>query len=117
MTRTPAYRIVVDGEDVTRRWQGRLMRLQLRDLRGFEADQLDLTVSDHDNALELPRRGAKIELAIGYAEEETLVEKGIFIVDGITHSGPPDKMTVQANSADFRESFKTARSSSWDHSR
>jgi len=34
-----------------------LISLRLRTQRGLEADQLDITLADHDGALALPRRG------------------------------------------------------------
>jgi len=46
----PGYRIVLDGQDITPRINGRLQKLSLTDSRGDEADQLDLTLTDHDGS-------------------------------------------------------------------
>ncbi|MES9901112.1 MAG: contractile injection system protein, VgrG/Pvc8 family [Sedimenticola sp.] len=108
----PDYRITIDGAGYTASFKDRLISLTLRDLRGFEADTLTLTVSDHDNIISLPRRGAVITPAIGWTGE-TLIEKGTFIVDEVSHSGPPDTITITARSADFREGIKTQRTHSW----
>lgn len=54
----PAYRITVDGNDIAMRIAPRLMSLQLTYNRGLEADQLSITLSDHDGLLTIPPRGA-----------------------------------------------------------
>ena len=54
----PAFTLVVGGIDITLKIQDRLESLTLTDNRGLEADQLDITLDDHDNALALPSRGA-----------------------------------------------------------
>lgn len=40
---------------------------------------------------------------------ESLTRKGTFVVDEVSHEGPPDKLTISANSADFREEFNVKR--------
>ncbi|HIH3408196.1 TPA: phage late control D family protein, partial [Escherichia coli] len=44
---------------------------------------------------------------------EALVNKGVYIVDEVTWEGPPDKLTITASSADFREEFNVKREVSW----
>lgn len=53
----PSYRITLDGSDITPRINGRLISLSLREQRGLEADQLDITLADHDGQLAIPTRG------------------------------------------------------------
>ncbi|MEJ1464987.1 MAG: contractile injection system protein, VgrG/Pvc8 family [Candidatus Sedimenticola sp. (ex Thyasira tokunagai)] len=108
----PDYRITIDGSDRTNIFNGRFISLNLRDLRGFEADTLTITISDHDGIISLPRRGAVIEPAIGW-HGEALIEKGKFIVDEVSHNGPPDTITITARSADFRKGMKTQRTHGW----
>lgn len=40
-------------------------------------------------------------------------DKGAFTVDEIEHSGAPDRLTIRARSADFRETLNTRREKSW----
>ena len=108
----PAFSIRADGDDVTARLQDRLIELRLTDKQGLEADELEITLSDHDGALNLPRRGAVLRAAIGWRGD--LVEKGAFTVDEVTHSGPPDAVTITARSADFQGAFKEQREASYD---
>nr|WP_269136259.1 phage late control D family protein [Pseudomonas shirazica] len=108
----PAFRITVDGNDIAMRIAPRLMSLQLTDNRGLEADQLSITLSDHDGLLTIPPRGAVIRLWLGWSDTG-LVDKGSYIVDETEHSGAPDVLSIRARSADLRKGLKTKRERSW----
>ncbi|MGG7447853.1 phage late control D family protein [Kosakonia oryzendophytica] len=111
-SKTPAFSITVEGNDVTELLNARLMGLTLTDNRGFEADQLDLELDDADGQIVLPRRGAVINLSLGW-KGQPLFPKGAFTVDEIEHTGAPDKLTIRARSADFRETLNIRREKSW----
>lgn len=111
-SKSPAFSISIEGKDVTTVMDARLMSLTLTDNRGFEADQLDLELDDADGLIALPRRGAVIQLALGW-KGQPLFPKGAFTVDEIEHSGAPDRLTIRARSADFRETLNTRREKSW----
>ncbi|MCU7783381.1 phage late control D family protein [Lelliottia amnigena] len=111
-SKSPAFSITIEGRDVTTVMDARLMSLTLTDNRGFEADQLDLELDDADGMIVLPRRGAVIHLALGW-KGQPLFPKGAFTVDEIEHSGAPDRLTIRARSADFRETLNTRREKSW----
>lgn len=110
--KTPAFSISIEGRDITTVLDNRLMSLTLTDNRGFEADQLDLELDDADGKIVLPRRGAVITLALGW-KGQPLFPKGAFTVDEIEHTGAPDRLTIRARSADFRETLNTRREKSW----
>lgn len=114
--RRPGYRITIAGQDITPRINGRLINLRITSQRGQEADQLDLALTDHDGQLELPPRGAKLTVAIGW-QDEGLLDRGVFVVDEIDeHSGSPDQLTIRARAADMRNLLPGKRSQSWhDH--
>jgi phage protein D len=108
----PTYCITLDGEDITPRFNPRLQQLTLTDNRDGEADQLDITLTDHDGALAIPRKGVRLTLALGFKDGE-LVDKGAFIVDEVEHSGPPDVLTIRARSAELTQQFRRRRDESW----
>lgn len=110
--REPRYRLLADGQDVTSRLQGRVESLTLSENRGFEADQLDLVIDDADGHVRLPRRGARLSLALGWVDTG-LVDKGSFTVDEFEHNGVPDKLTIRARSADMRGGFTAKRERSF----
>lgn len=111
-SKSPAFSITIEGKDITTALDTRLMSLTLTDNRGFEADQLDLELDDADGQIMLPRRGAVIQLSLGW-KGQLLFPKGGFTVDEIEHSGAPDRLTIRARSADFRETLNTRREKSW----
>ncbi|HFV4491183.1 TPA: phage late control D family protein, partial [Escherichia coli] len=90
----------------------RLMTLTLTDNRAFEADRVTLTLDDTDGQLQLPPRGARLRVMIGW-RGESLVNKGTYVVDEVAWEGPPDKLIITASSADFREEFNVRREVSW----
>lgn len=108
----PAFRLTVDGKDIARLISPRLMSLELTDNRGLEADQLSITISDHDGLLEIPPKGAVVKLWLGWSDTG-LVDKGSYTVDETEHSGAPDILSIRARSADLRGSLKTKRERSW----
>ncbi|MEQ5834210.1 contractile injection system protein, VgrG/Pvc8 family [Marinobacter sp. NFXS9] len=109
---SPAYRLIVNGTNITPTVNGRLIDLTLDETPGDEADTLSITLSDHDSALEIPPKGAEIELAIGW-RGQALVEKGTFIVDEARFSGPPDQISITARSADMRKQLPARQTRSW----
>lgn len=109
---TPAYRLVVDGKDITPTINARLVGLSLTEARGDDADTLDLSLSDHDGALALPPKGAIITLALGWLGQ-ALVDKGTFKVDEVEHGGAPDVLTIRARAADLSAQLRNRRDQSW----
>lgn len=110
----PAFRLSVDGLDIAQKVSPRLMSLELTDNRGVEADQLTITLSDHDGLLTIPPKGAVLRLWLGWSDTG-LVDKGTYTVDETEHSGAPDVLSIRARSADLRKGFKTKRERSWSN--
>lgn len=110
----PAFRLTVDGLDIAQLISPRLMSLELTDNRGVEADQLSITLSDHDGLLSIPPKGAVLRLWLGWSDTG-LVDKGTYTVDEIEHSGAPDVLSIRARSADLRKGLKTKRERSWSN--
>ncbi|WP_110710515.1 contractile injection system protein, VgrG/Pvc8 family [Salinicola sp. CR57] len=108
----PGYRITLDGQDITPRINGRLINLRITGQLGGKADQLTLTLADHDGRLALPPHGAPLNVAIGW-QDGGLVDRGIFIVDEVEHSGSPDRVAIRARAADMRNLLPGKRSQSW----
>lgn len=110
----PAFRLTVDGNDIAQLVSPRLMSLELTDNRGIEADQLSITLSDHDGLLSIPPKGAVLRLWLGWSDSG-LVDKGTYTVDETEHSGAPDVLSIRARSADLRKGLKTKRERSWSN--
>lgn len=109
----PAFRVTLNGRDLTPKIAPRLLDLTLTEQRGDEADQLDIRIHDHDGRMAIPNRGAVLTLALGW-RDSGMVDKGTFRVDEVEHSGAPDIITLRARSADFSATLRTRRERSFD---
>lgn len=131
MNNVPDFRLTMGGADlrgtlfdeaaklldITGKVRPRLISLGLSEKRGEEADQLDIVLDDTDGKLDLPPTGATLQLQLGWKSGSDvtpgLVDKGRFIVDEVSHSGPPDQVTIRARAADFAGDIKTRREKSY----
>lgn len=111
LSRVPAFSILMGGKALTQ-LDPRIISLELTDNRGFEADELTIAIDDSDGLIELPPRGAELSVSLGW-QGEPLVYKGVYTVDEVAHSGPPDRLEITARSADFRDEFNVKREVSW----
>lgn len=109
----PVFRLVADGRDITALINDRLLNLRTSDKPGMESDEFELRIDDRDQAVELPSRGAHIEVYLGY-EGQALARLGRYTVDEVELSGPPDSLVIRGKASDMRGSGKTTRSGSWE---
>ncbi|TES70114.1 late control protein [Pseudomonas syringae pv. tomato] len=109
----PAFRIVADRTDITALINDRLLLLRTSDKPGMESDEFELRIDDRDGAVALPSRGADIEIYLGY-EGQPLTRLGLYTVDDIELSGPPDTLVIRGKASDMRGSGRTTRSGSWE---
>lgn len=112
----PDFSLSADGNDITAAIRKNLISLTLTDNAGNESDRLDVTVSLPDS-VSTPKKGAALRLGLGF--NGNLVDKGQFIVDEVTSSGPPRKVQIVANAApmDNRKqsgSLQTQKTRSFD---
>lgn len=112
MLKKPVCILTADNKPLNALIVARIISVDVTDNRADEADQLDITLDDHDGQLELPKRGVKINCQLGFAGE-TLVDKGDFIVDEVEWTGTPDQLIVKASSANFKSSLKSGKSRSF----
>jgi uncharacterized protein len=107
------YILSANNVDITDTIKDHFMNFSLSDLRSLEADKLTITLDDSKGIIEMPRRGVELRLWLGYEGEE-LVDKGTYIVDASSLSGPPDIMTIQSSSANFHTDLKIEKDLSYD---
>lgn len=112
MLRTPVIKLTADDEPLNEQVLSRLMTLSITDNKNLDADELSITLDDHDGALELPKRGVKLQCWMGFADTG-VHDMGTYIVDSSEWGGAPDTISVKAKSADFKSSLKAGRSESY----
>jgi len=96
----PAWRVTLDGRDLTGTIAPRLISMTITECRTEELDQLDIELSDHDGLLAIPSKDAELTVSVGW-RGAGMVDKGKFKVDEIEHRGTPDVLTLRARSADL----------------
>ncbi|GAB7217086.1 hypothetical protein [Dickeya oryzae] len=113
----PDYQITLTdasgNPQTTRNLSQRLISLSLHDVLGFESDQLSLDIDDSDGKVLMPKRGEKVSVKIGW-KGKALEDKGTFVVDQVSHSGAPDRITLSARSVNFRGDLNTPRDGSYN---
>ncbi|WP_371369996.1 phage late control D family protein [Pseudomonas sp. QL9] len=109
----PTFRLIADGNDITKLLSARLLSLTLSDKTGQTSDTLELVLDDRDGKIELPRRGALLDVLLGYQRQE-LTPMGRYKVDTVACSGPPRKLTLSGRASDMRGEAKSGRCAAWE---
>lgn len=128
----PIWRVTVKGQDISGRISPRLVSLTITDNRDGEADEVELVISDHDGAVDLPETGDTLTVAIGWEVkayrapvpgDETpgqingvplgLVDKGSYTIQAIEYSGTPDTITLRARAANLLDELRDIKDRSW----
>lgn len=109
----PVFKIVANGSDITALINDRMLLIRTTDKPGASSDDFELRIDDRDGAVTLPKRGAKMDVYLGY-ESQRLTLMGNYTVDEIELSGPPDTLVIRSKSGDTRSDAKTTRSGSWE---
>lgn len=112
MLRTPILKLTADSKPLNDQVMARLMTLSVTDNKNLDADELTITLDDHDGALALPKRGVKLQCWMGF-EDAGVHDMGTYIVDSCEWSGSPDTISITAKSADFKSSLKSGHSQSY----
>lgn len=60
MIKTPICLITADNKPLNQLISSRIMSVTVTDNRANEADELSITLNDHDGVLELPKRGVRL---------------------------------------------------------
>jgi uncharacterized protein len=112
----PAFRVLVDGKDISPVMAPRLIQLDIQEKRAEEADEVTIVLDDSRGDLAIPAGGAKLDVSIGWkrpGQSADLFSKGSFKVDTVEHDGSPDRLTIKGSSADFTGDMRVRRDRSW----
>ena len=113
---TPIYEISVDGTNINSKLESRGIAITVTDERGFESDTCEITVDDTNaaNRVKFPPTKAKISIKLGY-KGSGYVLTGVFVVDGYSHNGAPDQLTIRGKAATqtVTSGLKLRKTRSW----
>ena len=107
----PTFQIIANNTDITNKIRDRILSLILIDESGLESDSVSIVIDDRDNRINLPPKGAEIQISLGY-KQKGMIEKGLYTVDEIICSGSPDTVTIRCRAADMRASLKEKKTRS-----
>ena len=96
---TPAYEIFIEDENITSRFQDRLISLNISLQSNGTSDECRIIVEDSQKKLSVPDKGILLNIQMGYTGK--LWQMGSFIVDSIRLKGTPDSVEIVANSGAF----------------
>jgi len=108
----PFFQILQGSSDVTALVGQRNISLSLTDGVGLDADSVTYEIDDKDGIIAPPRTGVTITVIGGYVGRTR--NFGQFIVDQVTLSGYPQKISVSAQSAGAKTAIKQKRPKSYD---
>ncbi|HWX66054.1 MAG TPA: phage late control D family protein [Rhodanobacter sp.] len=108
----PRWKVTLDGRDLTATLVPRLVGLSVTSCRQDTADQLDITLSDHDGKLALPPTTATLRVWLGW-DDSGLTDKGSFVIDELEHAGTPDVIVMRGRSANLRSDLRQQREQSY----
>ncbi len=112
---TPAFKIIVNGGDVTGKVNDRLISLTVTDHDGNKSDEVTIVLDDRDFALEVPKTGATMLVFMGYVETGVAM-MGEFKVNRVQRQfdkGGGATMEITGKSADLKKEMKSQRHGSY----
>ncbi len=96
---TPTFKILANKQNITKAIQERLISLRVTDEAGYQSDEVEIIIEDREPHVELPATGATLEVWLGYDGENQRM--GMYYVDEVEVSGPPDQITITAKAAPY----------------
>ena len=109
---TPAFRIVVDGDDRTAVIADRLISILVMDEDGTKADRVEIELDNRDGKIAFPAAEARLEVSLGF-KGQPLALMGIYKMDGASGSGPLLTFRITATAADMKGNIRAPRTRSW----
>lgn len=103
----PTYTVLYNNKNITSDISNNLLSLTYRDKTEGESDDIEIQIEDVDARWKnswYPEKGAKITLTIG------TLKCGVFEIDEISVSGPPDTVTIKGMATGITNSLRTKKS-------
>lgn len=113
-----AYRVTVDGKDVTSVWkrERRVLEIEVNDLEGEASDSCTIVLDDRAPHIAWPPKGATLQLWLGNTVDD-LTDMGPYTLDAPHASSPPARLRVTGHAATFlggdKLPMQTHRTRTW----
>lgn len=110
---TPVLQITIGGQDVSSTVNPRILSGKVTRHDGEKADELELKLSNYDGMLAKPKKGQTLSIALGFVEFGGAVDRGSYIIQGVSKLGPEAVFHVTGQSADLKKTLKTQKTRTW----
>jgi phage protein D len=109
----PQVQITVDGNPVAGGFYERLVSISVTDKEGLASDTFQMELNDGPpQFLALPRKGAIVDIRIGYGAARSL---GTYVVDKVSAKCLPYSLSISGKARDMRDSkAKERKERHWD---
>jgi phage protein D len=119
VSKGPRCKVIANGTDITVLFQRTIVSIECAQSVDENSDGLTLTLQDVAKEIPIPKRGARLEVWLGYGEK--LQNVGSYVVDQVDISNPPNQIRITGTSTPFtadafggQPSMITRRSQSYD---
>lgn len=109
--RAPKYQVVYSGKDITEDLLGHVLQITYSDKTDGQSDEISIVVDDTFGLWRnkwIPDKGDTLDVKIGY--DGYLFPCGIFQIDDIELSGPPDTVSIRGLAVRITDRVRTKRS-------
>lgn len=113
--RNPYFRVLYNGKNITEDISKYLHSLSYSDKVEGESDEIELELDDVEGLWRgpwYPTKGAKLDITIGYSD--LTLPCGVFEIDEIEMSGPPDVVRIRGLAAGITSSLRTTKSKAYE---
>ncbi|MCF6344184.1 MAG: late control protein D [Devosiaceae bacterium] len=107
----PVCKITIDGQTASNELMGRVISCSVNDKEGVGSDTCQIELNNSPSA-QIPSRGAIIRIWLGYDTQLSFM--GTFVVDEVSLTLFPHKMSIGGKAADMREKIKENKERHWD---
>lgn len=107
----PAYKISVNGSDITSLIADRLLSLTVNDEAGVNSDRVEIELDDRDERINIPPPKATMTVEMGYTTG--MVSRGEFTIEEVELSGPVRTMTLRGTAIGASKGAGASRETSW----
>jgi phage protein D len=106
----PTYKVTANGIDLD--LKKLLVSLRVTDESGVKSDACEIVLDDRDGVISVPETGAKLRGFMGYKETGTTM-MGTYVVNEVSISGAPNRISIKAHAADLKSTLKEKISASF----
>ena len=113
----PIFKIEYNQKDITKDVSNQVLNIEYTDYEHGQSDEITITFDDTQKLWQsswIPSKGDSLRLYIGY-ESEKLLNCGVFEIDEIEFSTPPDILTVKAIATGITKSLRQNNSVAYEN--